>query len=136
MLPQITSFLRESSKLYVLYMTAGVAAIPAGTLYALLAVKGYDHWWTAVPAIILGLWSARKAWKFVDRGIFMMGYNPTASAYSNVAVIGAMQTEAAVLISCHHVSNGPVTAGLGSTATAMEDIEPSNQGAIESHACA
>ncbi len=64
------SFLRESGKLYVLYMVAGVAAIPAGALYAILAVKGYNGWWTALPAIVFGFWMAKEAWSFVERKLF------------------------------------------------------------------
>ena len=73
------SFLRESYKLYVLYMVAGVAAIPAGVLYALLAVKGYGSWWTALLAIVLGFWLAKEAWRYVERRFFTPAFSPTTS---------------------------------------------------------
>jgi hypothetical protein len=138
MLSQITSFLRESGKLYILYMSAGVAAIPAGVLYALLAVKGYDHWWTAVPAIIFGLWTAKRAWKFVDRRFFAIDYSTTASAYTNLDALGEVQIEAQATVLHFYSPNGLLAAelGSGSAVTAMADIEPSNQSAIENHAYA
>ncbi|PYU27283.1 MAG: hypothetical protein DMG32_07795 [Acidobacteria bacterium] len=58
--------MRESGKLYILYLSAGVAAIPAGLIYALFAVNGYDRWWTAVPCIGLGFWMARETWKYLS----------------------------------------------------------------------
>ena len=135
---RIGSFLREFGKLYILYMSAGAAAIPAGALYALLAAKGYDHWWTAVPAIILGLWMAKVAWKFVDRRFFTPSHNSTASAYTNIGAFGEVQVEAMAATLNFHSLEGllAVELGSGSTVTAMADIEPSNQSAIESHACA
>lgn len=66
----LNSFLRESRKMYFLYLAAGVAAIPAGLIYALLAASGYERWWTAVSAIALGFWMARKTWKHIERKLF------------------------------------------------------------------
>ena len=48
-------------------MAVGVAAIPAGALYAFLAARGYESRWTILLAIIFGCVCARWAWKFVDR---------------------------------------------------------------------
>lgn len=62
-----TSFWRNYVKLYLQYMAVGVAAIPAGALYAFLASRGYESRWTALLAIIIGCLCSRLAWKFVDR---------------------------------------------------------------------
>ena len=64
------------------YMVAGLAAIPAGALYAILSVEGYDRWWTALPAIVLGFSMAVKAWKYVDKKFFTLNFSPTASGAS------------------------------------------------------
>jgi hypothetical protein len=48
-------------------MAVGIAAIPAGVLYAFLVWRGYESRWTALLAIVLGCLCARLAWKMVDR---------------------------------------------------------------------
>ena len=48
-------------------MAVGIAAIPAGALYAFFALHGYATRWTALFAIVIGCYCARQAWKFVDR---------------------------------------------------------------------
>lgn len=53
-------------KLYVRYMGVGVAAIPGGIVYGILAVNGYDRWWTVLPSIALGLALGRMIWKYLD----------------------------------------------------------------------
>src|SRR5207245_11397627 len=63
---RLDSFLRESGKLYILYLSAGVAAIPAGLIYALFAVNGYDRWWSAVLCIGLGFLLAGGTWKYLS----------------------------------------------------------------------
>jgi hypothetical protein len=78
----LNSFLRESVRLYTLYMIAGVVAIPALSVYAVLSVEGYDFWWIAVAAIALGFLMAIKAWKYFDRLLFTRAF----------AVSGAMIT--------------------------------------------
>jgi hypothetical protein len=65
-----SSFLREVGKLYILYMVAGVAAMPAGVLYAILRLKGYDGWLAAAGAIMLGLLIAKVAWSCVEWAVF------------------------------------------------------------------
>jgi len=62
--------LREFRKLYVLYISAGIAAIPAGFIYALLAAKGYERPWTAISTIVLGFLMARQTWKYIERKFF------------------------------------------------------------------
>lgn len=58
-------FLRESRRLYLLYVSSGIAAIPAGLIYALFVVSGHDDWWVAVSCILLGFWMARRTWAYL-----------------------------------------------------------------------
>jgi hypothetical protein len=58
--------LLEHLRLYLRYMSVGVAAIPGGIVYGILSVKGYDRWWTALPSIALGLALGRMAWRYFD----------------------------------------------------------------------
>lgn len=92
------SFLRESGKLYVLYMVAGVAAIPAGILYAILAVKGYGGWWSALAAIALGFWMAKEAWSYVERKLFAPAFSSSASGASATWSLGQVPAVAVVAI--------------------------------------
>jgi hypothetical protein len=65
-----TSFWRDSRNLYLLYLVAGVAAMPAGLIYAILATKHLDRWWTTVPLLALGLVSALLVWSYCERHWF------------------------------------------------------------------
>jgi hypothetical protein len=58
--------LLENWRLYLRYMSVGVAAIPGGIAYGILAVHRYDRWWTALPSIALGLALGRMAWRYFD----------------------------------------------------------------------
>src|SRR5437870_2589218 len=60
------SFLRESARLYVRYLSVGISAIPAGVAYGICVVKGYDRWWVALLAIAVSLCVARIVWKYLD----------------------------------------------------------------------
>lgn len=64
-------FLRESARLYVLYMAVGLAAVPVGALYGIAVANGYSRWWTAVLCIGIGLICGRVSWKFWDRKLFL-----------------------------------------------------------------
>lgn len=66
----ITRFLRKLPRLYVLYMSVGIAAIPAGIAYGVLVVNGYDRWWTAALSVAVGLYFGRTMWKYVDAKLF------------------------------------------------------------------
>ncbi len=65
-----TSFWRDSSNLFVLYVMAGIAAVPAGTVYALLAAGGWDRWWTTFPLLSVGVGSALLTWSFCEKRWF------------------------------------------------------------------
>jgi hypothetical protein len=54
-------------KLYLQYMAVGFSAIPAGLVYALFAIHGYDRWWIALPLIAVGLVCGRFASKWVGK---------------------------------------------------------------------
>jgi hypothetical protein len=134
------SFLRESGKLYLLYMLAGVSAIPAGALYAILAVKGYDGWLSALLAIALGFLMAISTWKYVERKFFTLEYNPAASANSNGDIIMEMQAGAMTFVWDSSVGyRGSLAFAHLTTASRqapVEDARPENQRAIEAYASA
>jgi hypothetical protein len=70
-------------------MTAGVAAIPAGILYAIVVATGWERWWTIVPLVGLGFVSALFAWKYVQikfelrdaRSALYVAYNARANSF-------------------------------------------------------
>jgi hypothetical protein len=137
MFSRLSSFLRESGKLYVLYLTAGIAAIPAGIIYAVLAVNGYDRWWTALPAIVLGFWMAKRMWKYVERKLIMLDYNSMASANAGVNIIREIQAGTAVLIWERYVYRKSMT-GLRAARSQSPPMtnQSANQSALEHHALA
>jgi hypothetical protein len=57
-------------RFYILYMSVGVAAIPAGVLYGVLALKGYDRWWTALACVVIGLCCAIETSRVVRERLF------------------------------------------------------------------
>lgn len=80
------SSFRNEARLYLLYVVAGVAAIPAGMVYAALAVTGWVRWWTVVPLLALGLASALSFWKYVEKRLL-------ARAPVTVAIADAFNEE-------------------------------------------
>jgi hypothetical protein len=62
-----TSFWRNYVKLYLQYMAVGVAAIPAGILYAFAVSRGYESRWLTLIILVVGGCCARWAWTFADR---------------------------------------------------------------------
>jgi hypothetical protein len=93
------SFLRESGKLYVLYMVGGVAAVPAGALYALLASKGFGQWWTALAAIVLGFWMAKEARDYVELKFFTRGFTASGASITWALTPAAATAVAALMLS-------------------------------------
>jgi hypothetical protein len=59
-------FLIESGKLYLAYMAAGAAAIPAGLAYAIIVIYGQATWLDAAVAILAGLLLAHCAFTHVS----------------------------------------------------------------------
>lgn len=70
----LNSFLRDSGRLYTIYLAVGLAAIPGGVVYAVLAVKGYGGWWSALLAIVFAFWMAKEAWRYVERAFFTLEF--------------------------------------------------------------
>lgn len=60
-------FFRDAARLYLFYLTAGAAAVPAAICYAFLAANGWQRWWSVVPLLALGLAAALFAWKLLDK---------------------------------------------------------------------
>lgn len=86
---RIGPFWLERFRLYILYMSVGIVAIPAGIAYGILAVNGYDRWWTAILSIALGLWLGKMTWKYVDAKLFQRAEatNPASQlVFVNLAV--------------------------------------------------
>jgi uncharacterized membrane protein len=83
-----TSFWRDRSNLYVLYVIAGIAAVPAGLIYAILAASGRDHWWTTFPLLAAGLVSALLARQYYERRLVL----PTDVKVSANPVVGNVAT--------------------------------------------
>jgi hypothetical protein len=64
------SSLREAGKVYLLYIAAGVAAVPAGVAYSLLVVSGWERWWTVLPLLGTGFAMALLLWRLLERRLF------------------------------------------------------------------
>jgi hypothetical protein len=80
----LTSFLRDCGKQYILYLSVGLAAIPVGITYGILAVNGYGSWWTLLPSVVLASWLARKMWRYVKSKVSGFGYGFMASGKISV----------------------------------------------------
>lgn len=59
--------LARIGRTYAMYMVVGAAAIPAGILYALLAVNGWERWWADVAILAAGLAAAHFTWRLIER---------------------------------------------------------------------
>lgn len=59
--------LRNIGRAYAMYMVVGAAAIPAGLVYATLAVTGRDRWWADLLILAVGLIAGHFAWRLVKR---------------------------------------------------------------------
>lgn len=63
----ISSWWRETARLYLRYMAAVAASVPVALLYAYLATKKLDSWWSTTALIALGLGSTVIGWRFSER---------------------------------------------------------------------
>jgi uncharacterized membrane protein YjjP (DUF1212 family) len=59
--------LKGCFKLYLAYMAAGAAAIPAGMAYAFIAMNGQAKWYDAAIAIFAGFLLAHHAFTYVSK---------------------------------------------------------------------
>ncbi len=67
---KIERWFREWGRLYILFMSVGLSAIPVGVVYGFLKITGYDSLWVAGSAIACGLMFGLASWKFVDSKFF------------------------------------------------------------------
>lgn len=56
----------EVSRLFLLYLAAGIALVPWGALYGVAELAGRDHWLVACVLLIGGLISAEAVWKRLE----------------------------------------------------------------------
>ena len=104
---------RDETKLYLLYLAAGVASVPAGICYALLAAKGWERWWTVVPLLAFGLATALFTWKHLEKKFtsriavraISETYNAQGVAFGLWAVGGA--AAASIVVLWTHLPNRP-----------------------------
>src|SRR5712664_628630 len=103
---------RDETKLYLLYVAAGIGAIPAGICYALLVVAGWERWWNVLPLLALGLGSGLFVWKFAEKRfnarvstvVVAQTYNAKAYAFG-LKGTGAIATAASLAMLCQQPSN-------------------------------
>ena len=122
---EIRSFLRESVRLYVRYLSVGLSAIPAGLVYGICVAKGYDRWWVALLAIAVSLAVARTVWKYLDSRSLARSVS-VAFASGNFAMdsvhTAALQYGVSNLI-IFAESQGP----FGPALTGAEAVQPKNE---------
>ncbi|SRR6266513_376741 len=128
------SFLRDEGKLYLLYVAAGIAAIPAGICYAIVAANGWERWWTVAPLLAFGLVSALFAWTYLEKKFASRIAVPAVSAASNaqgpafgLRAVGGVAAVASIAVLCTHLPNRPYldqtnSRGQGNAFTASPDI--------------
>jgi hypothetical protein len=138
-----TSFWRNYIKLYLQYMAVGVAAIPAGVLYAFLSSRGYETWLTALLAVAIGCVCARQAWQFVGRRFATAGRTLTAATATSIAyemtqagvpstdliellVLAEWEMQTSNAVGTNNMQDGPAT----------ETPQSENNGLVRTHAYA
>ena len=123
----------DEAKLYLLYMVAGAAAIPAGICYAILVAKGWERWWTVVPLLALGLATALFAWKYLEKRLYSRIAAPAVSETYNAKVsafglrtVGNFAAIASIAALClqppNQSHNQTESGGQGNAATALSHI--------------
>ena len=109
------SSFRNEARPYLLYVAAGVAAIPAGISYAILATKGLERWWTVVPLLALGLATALLVWKRLERqfnsriaATSALSYNAQGHVYVfGLLEVGGVAAAASIAVLCSYPLNRP-----------------------------
>ncbi len=56
-------WLSETINTFLRYLAVGVALIPAGVVYSLTVLAGWDRWWVATICLTLGFVTAALAWR-------------------------------------------------------------------------
>lgn len=67
MASRTASWLHETKRLMLLYLAAGGSLVPAGILYALLVLAGWDSIWIALLCLSTSLLMVRYVWQALDR---------------------------------------------------------------------
>jgi len=105
---------RDEAKLYLLYIAAGAAALPAGICYAILAANGWDRWWTVVPLLALGFATALLVWKYLEKRFNLRIAVPTISAAYNakgyvfgLRGVSGVAAAASIAVLCSNLPNEP-----------------------------
>jgi hypothetical protein len=66
---QISVWWSDTARLYLRYATAVAASVPAGAIYAYLAIKKLDGSWSTIALLIAGSILATIGWHFSERFI-------------------------------------------------------------------
>jgi hypothetical protein len=61
-----SSWWLDTGRLYARYTVAVAASIPAGVVYAYLAVNKLDRWWAAAALLVIGLGLATAGWRISE----------------------------------------------------------------------
>jgi hypothetical protein len=81
---RISFWWRDTARLYLRYMTAISASVPAAVAYAYLATKKLDSWWSTLGLLAVGLGTATVGWHF-SQLLFPSDQKPALTeAYSDV----------------------------------------------------
>jgi membrane protease YdiL (CAAX protease family) len=132
------SSFRNEARLYLLYVVAGAAAIPAGIVYAVLVATGWERWWTVVPLLAVGLGTALFAWRYVEKKYLgkrfapavpaiPAAYNVQGSAFG-LRAVGGITVAASFVVFCAEVPNRPYidqanSSGQGNAFIASLDVD-------------
>lgn len=65
------SWLREAGKFYLMYLAVGLAFIPFGLVYGLLALKEWNHPLAGLILLGGGFLTARSVWERVHKRLFV-----------------------------------------------------------------
>lgn len=64
-------WLRESGRMFLLYLAVGAAFVPSGLVYALFALAGWNHWLVAVLLLGAGFLTAHFVWGSLERRLLV-----------------------------------------------------------------
>jgi hypothetical protein len=95
---RVSSWWHETSNLYLRYLVAGASSIPAGLVYAYLAVNGLDLWRRVVVLLVVGLGSAALGWRISHRFFARQAVPTPRQAPASVNVFGVGQRVATVTV--------------------------------------
>jgi len=91
---QSAYWLHELGRMFLLYLAVGVAFVPFGLIYALLALAGWDHWFVAVVALAGGFLAARFVWAALEKRVFV---EPIDVVEEISVIVAAVRAEISLL---------------------------------------